>query len=145
MSTRQHIVEVAQSWIGTPYRHQGRKKGVAIDCIGLVWGVAGELGIHEEIPANYSMSPSSDLLLQGARKKLGLVPDGDLQMIPGRIAVMWGFDRHTAQHFAIVGQRGGIITMIHAFSKRKAVVENTWDTFWLNRLVSMFEFPGVED
>ncbi len=26
-------------WLGTPYRHQGRRKGVGCDCLGLVLGV----------------------------------------------------------------------------------------------------------
>jgi NlpC/P60 family putative phage cell wall peptidase len=33
------VVSEALSWLGTPYRHQGARKGVGCDCIGLVRGV----------------------------------------------------------------------------------------------------------
>ena len=33
------IVAEALAWLGTPYRHQGARKGVGCDCLGLVRGV----------------------------------------------------------------------------------------------------------
>jgi hypothetical protein len=39
------IVAVARSWHGTPWRHQGRLKGVAVGCGGLIIGVGRELGL----------------------------------------------------------------------------------------------------
>ena len=33
------VVKEALSWLGTPYRHQGSRKGVGCDCLGLVMGV----------------------------------------------------------------------------------------------------------
>lgn len=35
----EEIIEEARGWIGTPYKHQCSKKGVATDCIGLIRGV----------------------------------------------------------------------------------------------------------
>lgn len=35
----QYVVEMARTWIGTPYHHQAAKKGIGCDCIGLVRGV----------------------------------------------------------------------------------------------------------
>ena len=29
----QRIVAAARGWIGTPYRHQGARKGVGCDCL----------------------------------------------------------------------------------------------------------------
>ena len=39
------IIAAARGWIGTPYRHQASLKGIGCDCIGLVHGVARELGL----------------------------------------------------------------------------------------------------
>lgn len=41
---RQSIVASARSWLNTPFHPQGRVKNVGCDCIGLVIGVARELG-----------------------------------------------------------------------------------------------------
>ncbi len=40
---RERIVAAARGWIGTPYRHQGRLKGVGCDCLGLLVGVWREV------------------------------------------------------------------------------------------------------
>jgi NlpC/P60 family putative phage cell wall peptidase len=42
MTGREEIVAAARGWIGTPYRHQGRLKGVGCDCLGLLIGVFRE-------------------------------------------------------------------------------------------------------
>ncbi len=34
------VVRTARTWLGTPYHHQGRLKGVGVDCAGLLIGVA---------------------------------------------------------------------------------------------------------
>lgn len=39
---RQQIVCSARKRIGTPFKHQGRKAGVGLDCIGLVVDVFKE-------------------------------------------------------------------------------------------------------
>ena len=38
------IISVADQWIGTPFHEQGRQKSVGCDCIGLILGVAKEVG-----------------------------------------------------------------------------------------------------
>jgi hypothetical protein len=34
------FIAQARTWIGTPFHHQGRLKGVGCDCLGLIVGVA---------------------------------------------------------------------------------------------------------
>jgi hypothetical protein len=43
--TRQEVIEVAYSWIDTPYR-LGQASRAGCDCLGLVRGVASELGVE---------------------------------------------------------------------------------------------------
>jgi NlpC/P60 family putative phage cell wall peptidase len=46
-TTRARIVEIARSWIGTPYHHRARLKGVGVDCAQLLIGVFAEAGLIE--------------------------------------------------------------------------------------------------
>ena len=49
-----HIVAIARSFLGTPYRHQGSAKGAGCDCLGLIRGVWRELyGVEAEAPPPY--------------------------------------------------------------------------------------------
>lgn len=140
--TRKEIIAHARTWVDTPYRHQGRVKGKAIDCIGMVWGVWNDLGLPAiTIPANYTESPRGDMVLRNADAHLVAV---DRPMAPGDVVVLWGFSRDEPQHFAIVGEYGSRLTMIHAFSKRGKVVEHGWEPFWQKRFVRAYEFPGSE-
>ncbi|MDH4440233.1 MAG: NlpC/P60 family protein [Rhizobium sp.] len=43
MSVNARVLGLAETWIGTPYRHQGAMKGVGCDCLGLVRGIWREL------------------------------------------------------------------------------------------------------
>jgi len=40
--TRRCILEEAQSWLGTPFHHKGRVKGVGCDCGGFIYEVFGK-------------------------------------------------------------------------------------------------------
>ena len=42
--TRSEIVQAARSMLGTPWKHQGRSRK-SVDCVGLVYLIAKELGI----------------------------------------------------------------------------------------------------
>lgn len=44
-ASRADIVAIARSWIGTPYRHRGRIKGVGCDCAMLAAEVYAEAGL----------------------------------------------------------------------------------------------------
>jgi cell wall-associated NlpC family hydrolase len=139
-TSRDTIVETARGWLGTPYRHLGRRKDRHVDCVGLIIGVGAELGMTLIAPHGYAACPSSRLVFDFCDKYL--VPAPELAL--GRVAILWGFDRNEAQHFAIMGENAGRPTMIHAFSRAGKVVEHGWDSFWQRRLVSVYEFPGTQ-
>jgi cell wall-associated NlpC family hydrolase len=52
--TTDDIIAAARRAVGTPFRHQGRTPGVALDCAGLALYVAAENGVdtidHEGYP-----------------------------------------------------------------------------------------------
>lgn len=141
--TPELVIETARSWIDTPYRHQGREKGRAIDCIGLIVGVGADLGLNYVAPANYSDHPSGAMLMREARQQLVEITDRT-EPVPGDIMVLWGWTRQEPQHFAIVGEYGSRLTMIHAWSKRGKVVEHGIDDFWSKRLVALFNYAEME-
>ena len=53
---RQQITKEARSWIGTPYQHQSRVKGVGVDCAMFIAEVGNNLGLLDpsKIVPNYS-------------------------------------------------------------------------------------------
>src|SRR5690606_19582117 len=69
----QAAVAEALAWVGTPYRHQGARKGVGCDCLGLVRGVWTALyGEPPEAPGPYAPdwaeAGGGDPLLEAARR-----------------------------------------------------------------------------
>lgn len=55
MSWRDQIVAEARTWLGTPYHHKGRIKGVGVDCGGIIYETFKKvLGIPAEpFPNDY--------------------------------------------------------------------------------------------
>ncbi len=45
---RARVVAEAMTWLGTPYHHHGRLKGVGVDCAGLPLAVYAEAGLIPE-------------------------------------------------------------------------------------------------
>lgn len=51
---RERIVREALSWLGTPYHHHGRVRGVGVDCAQILIAVFAAAGLVEEFnPGNY--------------------------------------------------------------------------------------------
>jgi len=48
VQVRARIVAEAREWIGTPYHHRARIKGVGVDCAQLLIGVYAAAGVIEE-------------------------------------------------------------------------------------------------
>lgn len=65
--SRSRILLEARSWIGTPYHHKGRVKGVGVDCGGLLYEVYGKFyplkPYPDTYPADWSMHQGAELYL----------------------------------------------------------------------------------
>lgn len=48
------VVKMAREYLGTPFKHQGRLKGVGIDCIGVVMDIAHRRGLTDYDRTNYT-------------------------------------------------------------------------------------------
>jgi len=115
------VVAVARSWLGTPWQHQGRLPGVALDCVGLVICAARAVG---QVPADwdfngYARAPDGSMLPL-CDDMLTRVPPAE--MAPGDVAAI--AIGSNPQHMAIVGDyRHGGLSLIHSHSVVGRVVE----------------------
>lgn len=139
--TRDDIVAAARTFLGTPYQHQGRRPGVALDCLGIITCTADLLG-HDDIEdvPDYRMNPDHERLLAECARQLVEIPVE--LMREGDIALFGFARRRIPQHFAILSSRS---TMIHAHRDTGYVLESSIDTYWTERLVCAYRFPLVSD
>lgn len=137
MITGADILAEARTWTGTPFHHQGRLKGVGVDCLGLVVGVGRSLGLSQADGTGYPRQPDGRALLAGMdaayqRLVLGRQKPGDILVFRIRMA---------PQHLALLTEQGG---MIHVHAAVGRVVETGLDAGWAARLVAAHRYPGVE-
>lgn len=148
MTTRAEIVAEARSWLGTPYHHQARLKGVGVDCAGLLIGVARNLGMvpPDMDVSNYPRQPDGVSLLAACDRWMQRVDLRDL--LPGdAIAVRFETD---PQHLGILGDyRASGLSIIHSADQRGhvrgKVLEHRLMPFFEGRVVTGYRFPGVLD
>jgi NlpC/P60 family putative phage cell wall peptidase len=148
MPARADVIAAARAWHGTPFRHQGRIKGKAIDCVGLVLCVAEELGILDvdgrailgRDYLNYRAQPLDSFVHQECERRL---IQWDLEaMAPGDVVTMRVPD--VPCHVAIISELQGNFGLIHAYSSIGKVAEHILDEKWRRRICGVFTFPGVE-
>jgi cell wall-associated NlpC family hydrolase len=143
MTTRARIVAAARDWIGTPWQHQQRTKGLAVDCAGLVIGVAREL---ELVPAEfdvqgYGRQPNGTLMRLCAEHMQRI---DQARMQPGDVVVV--AIAADPQHMGIVGDyRHGGLSIIHAASAAAPgrVIETRLMFARNLQFVAAFALPGV--
>lgn len=136
MTTASDIIEVARSYVGVRYRHQGRDRITGLDCIGLVILIAKDLDL---IPFHFE------------RKDYGRLPNTtELEdkldeycvrsdRIPG---VIVGFRWTPGGLLAHAGVYTGS-SLIHSNQRVAGVVEQRFSSSWARRSTGAWRFPGV--
>lgn len=149
MITRQDIVMEARRWIGTRYRHQGRTRGVGVDCIGLVGGVAVSLGLPgagewltDRGLHNYARTPNPTTLLAGCLRYMDQVPAADVGDV-----LLFSVENYP-RHFALVSEvksSGEATKVIHAYALLAArrVVEQSLPIA-KTKILAAYGFRGIE-
>jgi len=140
MTTRGQIVAAARGWLGTPFHHQGRLKGVGVDCAGVIAEVARELGVADVDLRGYGHRPDSRELERLCHEHMTAVPFAQAQ--PGDVALI--MIDGAPQHLAILTELHGGRGMLHAYAPARRVVEHGIDQDWTDRIVAAFVMPGVE-
>ncbi|MCU0832133.1 MAG: NlpC/P60 family protein [Rhizobiaceae bacterium] len=134
------VIDAARDWIGTPYRHQGSRRGVGCDCLGLVRGVWRTLygGEPEAVPPytqDWAEARGGDLLLAAAMRHFE-PRASDPQ--PGDVLLFRWSATSAAKHAGILVTPDA---MIHAYSG-VGVVESPVVPTWRRRIAGAFSFPA---
>lgn len=132
--TADEIIAAARAEIDTPFVHQGRLPGKALDCAGLCVVVARRW--HEVAePAAYSSSPSGGQLenwldRQNFLERATTPQAGDI--------LLMRFDSDP-QHLAIFTG----VNIIHSYRASGRVVEHILDVKWSRRIVRVYRFKDL--
>jgi NlpC/P60 family putative phage cell wall peptidase len=138
------IVAAARGWIGTPYVHQASLKKKGCDCLGLLRGVwrevkgADDPEILPPYSPDWAEAKGEETLYIGLRRHLNEIA---LASVAAGHVVLFRMIAHgPAKHCAIVGDRDGGLTLIHA-RQNKQVNEEAFTDAWRKKLVFAFEVP----
>ena len=127
--------------MGIKWRHQGRTRN-GIDCAGLVLVVSNDLGIVDYENSNYQRRTHGTDFLAPFKLNMDQKPPND--MAPGD--VMLFRDGKYPCHSAIIGDRGGDLTIIHAHAPHRRVIEERIEQGdWMIKRVACFQFRGITD
>lgn len=101
---RARAIEVAKTWIGTPYHNHGRVKGAGVDCAMLVAEVYHEAGIVPRVdpahyPPDWHLHRSGERYMAEVLKHAKPLPEGELPLPGDLLLVRFG---RAFSHGAIV-------------------------------------------
>lgn len=129
------ILLAARACLNTPFRHQGRIPGVALDCAGLVVAVAKAIGADYIDQTGYGRLPIDQRLSAALDAQPCLVRVAERH--PGDVLLLrFG---GAPQHLAIADGQ----TMIHCWETVGRVVEHAVDAAWERRIAAVYRFQGV--
>lgn len=128
--------------IGTPWKHQGRKPGVGLDCAGLGAYWLALNGIRVRDRKDYGRDPDGSLWDEMCRCLGEPIAQGRncaAKALPGDVALMeYTFGAH--RHVGVIGDAYGL-SLIHADSNAKKVIEHPLDARWARRIVGVWRLP----
>lgn len=141
--SRADWVSEVMSFIGTPYKHQGRVPGVGMDCVAPLIVAARKFGIvmPDFDVTGYARDPDGSLEPLLSKH---LVKKTREELLPGDV-VLNGFRAMSPRHIAIIiGERYGQWELLHAHSmvKKVQIERIQYGKYW--RYVQGYGVPGVE-
>lgn len=135
MTTRAEVIAEARTWLATPFVHQGRVRGLGVDCLGVVAMVGRALGLTAYDRTDYGRIPNPRRMRAELRAHLD-----EIQIAaagPGDIVHMaW---TRQPMHLGILTELG----ILHAYSAIPAVVEHPLDDAWRGRIRFAYRYRGV--
>lgn len=141
---KEKVIAEAKSWLGTPFHHAARVKGVGVDCVNLLVGVFSASGLIpsfeiDAYPQDWHLHNDAALFLDGVLKFADPVPDGETPQA-GDVA-MFRFGRHAAHGAIIVDYP----LVIHAWRQVGQVVLSEIDSGPLaERLAGFYRMRGID-
>lgn len=141
-AVRAAVLAEALRWIGTPYRHQGRRRGVGCDCLGLVLGIWRE--VYGRLPADPGAyapdwaETGEDRLLTAACTHCRRLPIGEVR--PGDLLLLRWRPHLACKHAGILLDAD---RFIHAY-QGTAVTVSPLVRQWRGRIAAAFRFPPLQ-
>jgi cell wall-associated NlpC family hydrolase len=128
------FIEIARSWLGTKWQHDQQIKGIGVDCVNFLMGVAIEYGCNlPPIPKNYDRMSRNNEIINYIKTNFDLIETELMDATDIAVFKVSGYSTHV-----------GIITkpyrLIHADNKVGKVIEHTLDGVWLRKLDSIWRF-----
>ncbi|WP_269932240.1 NlpC/P60 family protein [Aminobacter sp. HY435] len=136
------VVREAMEWVGTPYRHQGCRKRLACDCLGLVLGIWREL-YGSDLPSpgpyapDWAEATGEERLLDGLGGQLVAKPAAD--MAPGDVIVFRWRPHLPAKHAGILTDGD---SFVHAYQGNGVTLTHLVPQ-WRRRIAAAFAFPDI--
>lgn len=137
LSSRERLIAEARTWLGTPFHHQARKKGVGVDCVGLIVKAATAAGfpLRDHAERNYSRYPLAQrLIAKECDAQMAPIPFDERQV--GSVILFWVHRARLPQHIAFLTSRDA---MLHAWSDAGRVVEHDIDNYWMSRIYATYD------
>jgi len=141
MTTREDIVAEARRWLGTPFRHQGRVLGEAVDCGGIIVCLARRFGLDQGYldPPGYPPQPHTDFMERLLDSYADPVPVKSRR--PADI-ITFAFGRNI-HHLGILTEENRIL---HAWNRGpgSTVVETRLSGPFVEAMRRVYKFRGLD-
>lgn len=138
--TAEMVVAQARSWLGAPWRHQGRS-AQGIDCAGLVVLVARVLGLADHDVPGYGRHSSGLALVDQFRAAMDPLPL--VEAVPGDVLLF--ADAAYPCHCGFRTERHDTPYLLHAHVLRRQVIEEPYAGEWPAKARFAFRFRGLAD
>lgn len=132
------LIREARTWLGVPFRHQGRGRA-GVDCAGFLvelMRAAGELPSDYAEPANYSRHPQRELFEIVRRYCTQATTRAPF---PGALILIRWLPQSCPSHVGLCTGE----TMIHCYQRAGGVVEHGYRGPWVRLTHSLWRMPGV--
>jgi len=139
MSTREELIAEAYTWLDTPFRHQGRTKGIEADCAGFVIESARAKDLTTFQITDYSAQ--SDEAIFNALLRQHLNPVSWRDRLPGDVLSFAPVLKH--QHLGLLVEPE---LFLHAYGLPPckvitASITTSPTDYWRRRLRGVWRFP----
>ncbi len=143
--TPEAVIIAARGYLGTPWKHQARVKGVGVDCIGLLVGAFNEAGTPIKDCIDYGKNPNPRRFLAHLARQFRRIsganqldvhadPSAWMAEQPGDVLVFQFQGPNLPQHVGIATDRG----VIHTYQSAGAVSEHALTHEWCRKVHSVW-------
>lgn len=138
--TADRLVAQARSYLGVPWRHQGRTRA-GIDCAGLIVLVARDLGLADYDSTAYGRRAQGQGFVEHFRSQMEGVAVSEARSSD----VLVFADQAYPCHCGFLTERLDTPHLLHAHALRRQVIEEPYAGEWRAKVKFAFRFRGVSE